>query len=79
MLPTDDNEKYEYEDLEIDFHSFPQYLLNTMHKDSITPFYDVLEDDKILELPLRDREGLIQMERAKTGTDNGPAQARVRH
>ena len=71
MLRTDDNERYEYEDLEIDFNSFPQYLLDTMHKDSITPFYDILEDERVFELPRRKRERIIHMEPQKTGTDNG--------
>ncbi len=45
MLSADDDECFGYEDLELDFLSFPQYLLDTMHKDSIAPFFDVLEED----------------------------------
>ncbi len=54
LISTFNEEYFTYNEQEIDFLSFPQNLLNSIHSDSITPFYDVLKEEPP-DLPGHDR------------------------
>ncbi len=45
LISTFNEEYLSYSEQEIDFLSFPQNFLNSMHSDSIAPYYDILEED----------------------------------
>lgn len=50
LISTFNEEYFGYNELEIDFQSFPRHLLDSMHSDSIAPYYDVLQENKLFEL-----------------------------